>query len=127
MIQNHLLQAVGFLAMEPPASMLCEQISDEQLKVFQAVRPLSPKDLVRGQSRRYREEKDIAPDLTVETYAAARPQIESARWRGVAFLIRAGKYVATTATEVLVTFKLPLLHDLAGDTNYARFRLSDPK
>jgi glucose-6-phosphate 1-dehydrogenase len=123
-IQNHLLHVVGFLAMEPPRTMLCEHLSDEQVKLFRAVRPLSSKDLVRGQARGYRQEKGVAPDSTVETYAAARLHIASPRWRGVPFLIRAGKYLAITATEVLVTLKRPPLHEFAEHANTVRFRLS---
>jgi len=123
-IQNHLLHVVGFLAMDPPVSMLCEHLRDEQVKVLRAIRPLSPKEVVRGQSREYHEEKDVAPGSTIETYAAARLQIESPRWHGVPFLIRAGKYLATTATEVLVTLKRSPIPDLGGEANYVRFRLS---
>ena len=123
-IENHLLQVVGFLAMEPPASTVCEHLSDEQVKVFRAIRPLGAGDLVRGQCGDYRAEKGVAPDSTVETYAAARLHIDSARWRGVPFLVRAGKYLAATATEVLVTLKRPAARGLAGDANTVRFRLS---
>ena len=123
-IQNHLLHVVGFLAMDPPVSMLCEHLRDEQVKVLRAIRPLSPKEVVRGQSRGYHEEKDVAPGSTIETYAAARLHIASPRWHGVPFLIRAGKYLATTATEVLVTLKRSPIPDLGGEANYVRFRLS---
>lgn len=123
-IQNHLLHVVAFLAMDPPVSMLCEHLRDEQVKVLRAIRPLSPEEVVRGQSRGYREEKDVAPGSTIETYAAARLHIASPRWDGVPFLIRAGKYLATTATEVLVTLKRLPGPDLGGEANYVRFRLS---
>ena len=124
-IQNHLLQVVGFLAMEPPSLSYRESIRDEQAKVFRNIRPLSPDDLVRGQFRGYRNEEGVAPDSTVETYAAVRLFIDSWRWEGVPFLIRTGKSMATTCTEVLVTLKDPPLINLApGENNYVRFRLS---
>ena len=124
-VQNHLLQVVGFLAMEPPVSTDAEGIRDEQVKVFRAIRPLRPEDLVRGQFRGYRREKGVAADSSVETFAAVRLHIDSWRWDGVPFLLRAGKSLAATATEVLVKFKRPPLSRLAhGDTNYVRFRLS---
>jgi glucose-6-phosphate 1-dehydrogenase len=124
-IQNHLLQVVGFLAMEPPALAYHESIRDEQAKVFRMIRPLSPEDLVRGQFRGYRSEDGVAPDSTVETYAAVRLFVDSWRWEGVPFLIRAGKSLAETVTEVMVTLKKPPLIKLApGDTNYVRFRLN---
>ncbi len=97
-IQNHMLQVVGFLAMEAPATTYLESIRDEQVKVFRMIRPLSPADLVRGQFRGYRREKGVAPDSVVETFAAVRLHIDSWRWDGVPFFIRAGKCLATTAT-----------------------------
>ena len=123
-IQNHLLQVVGFLAMEPPAATYAEALRDEQVKVFRMIRPLSANDLVRGQFRGYRREAAVAPDSKVETFAAVRLYIDSWRWEGVPFFIRAGKHLAATATEVLVKLKRPPLSQLtAGDTNYVRFRL----
>jgi len=124
-IQNHMLQVVGFLAMEPPATTYHESIRDEQVKIFRTIPPLRPEDLVRGQFRGYRKEEGVAPDSTVETFAAVRLHIESWRWDGVPFLIRAGKSLATTTTEVLVTLCRPPLTRLCpGETNYVRFRLS---
>ncbi|MEO8634665.1 MAG: glucose-6-phosphate dehydrogenase [Gemmatimonadales bacterium] len=124
-IQNHLLQVVGFLAMEPPALTSRESIRDEQAKVFRMIRPLSPVDLVRGQFRGYRAEPGVAPTSTVETFAAVRLFVDSWRWEGVPFFIRAGKALAQTATEVMVTLRKPPLSKLApGETNYVRFRLS---
>jgi glucose-6-phosphate 1-dehydrogenase len=123
-VQNHLLQVVGFLAMEPPVTSYSESLRDEQVKVFRTIRPLSPDDLVRGQFRGYRQEGGVAPNSTVETYAAVRLHIDSWRWDGVPFFIRAGKSLPLTATEVTVTLKRPPLSRLApGDTNYLRFRL----
>jgi glucose-6-phosphate 1-dehydrogenase len=124
-IQNHMLQVVGFLAMEPPATTYPESIRDEQVKVFRMIRPLSPQDVVRGQFRGYRRERGVAPDSMVETFAALRLHIDSWRWEGVPFFIRAGKCLATTATEVLVTLQRPPLSNLCpSETNYVRFRLS---
>ena len=124
-IQNHMLQVVSFLAMEPPATAYHESARDEQVKVFRMIRPLSPDDLVRGQFRGYRNEAGVAPDSTVETFAAVRLHIDSWRWEDVPFFIRAGKCLPVTTTEVLVTLKRPPLMRLApGDTNYVRFRLS---
>jgi glucose-6-phosphate 1-dehydrogenase len=124
-IQNHMLQVVGFLAMEPPATTYQESIRDEQAKIFRTIRPLSPDDLVRGQFRGYRKEQGVAPDSTVETYAAVRLHIDSWRWDGVPFFIRTGKCLAATTTEVLVTLQRPPLSKLCPqDANYLRFRLS---
>jgi glucose-6-phosphate 1-dehydrogenase len=124
-IQNHMLQVVGFLAMEPPATTYQESIRDEQAKLFRTVRPLRSEDLVRGQFRGYRNEPGVAPDSTVETFAAVRLHIDSWRWDGVPFFIRAGKCLAATTTEVLVTLQRPPLSRLsANDANYVRFRLS---
>jgi glucose-6-phosphate 1-dehydrogenase len=124
-IQNHMLQVVGFLAMESPPTTNHESIRDEQVKVFRMIRPLSPEDLVRGQFRGYRQEDGVARDSRVETFAAARLRINSPRWDGVPFLIRAGKCLPTTVTEVLVMLKRPALGDMCpGQANYVRFRLS---
>jgi len=124
-IQNHMLQVVGFLAMEPPATTYHESIRDEQVKVFRMIRPLSAEDLVRGQYRGYRKEEGVAPDSTVETFAAVRLHIDSWRWDGVPFFIRAGKCLAATTTEVRVTLRRPPLSKLCPEeTNYVRFRLS---
>jgi glucose-6-phosphate 1-dehydrogenase len=124
-VQNHMLQVVGFLAMEPPATTYGESIRDEQVKVFRTIRPLSADDLVRGQFKGYRAEEGVAPDSRVETFAAVRLHIDSWRWDGVPFFIRAGKSLPTTATEVLVKLKRPPLARITpGDSNYVRFRLS---
>jgi glucose-6-phosphate 1-dehydrogenase len=122
-LQNHLLQVVGFLAMEPPLTTYHESIRDEQVKVFRAIRPLSPEDLVRGQFTGYRSEAGVSPDSTVETFAAVRLHVDSWRWDGVPFFIRAGKCLPVTTTEVLVTLKRPPLRKI-GENNYFRFRLS---
>ncbi|HET6147248.1 MAG TPA: glucose-6-phosphate dehydrogenase [Polyangia bacterium] len=124
-VQNHLLQVVGFLAMEPPVANYQEAVRDEQVKVFRAIRPLSPADLVRGQFAGYRKEEGVAHDSTVETFAAVRLHIDSWRWDGVPFFIRAGKCLPVSTTEVLVTLKRPPLRRLGPEEpNYLRFRLS---
>jgi glucose-6-phosphate 1-dehydrogenase len=124
-VQNHMLQVMGFLAMEPPVLSYAESIRDEQVKVFRMVRPLDPANLVRGQFAGYRSEPGVAPDSRVETFAAVRLFIDSWRWEGVPFLIRAGKCMPTTTTEVIVDLKKPPLVALAeGNANYVRFRLS---
>ena len=124
-IQNHMLQVVGFLAMESPLTTNHASIRDEQVKVFRMIRALTPEDVVRGQFRGYREEEGVARDSMVETFAAARLYIDSPRWDGVPFFIRAGKCLPTTMTEVLVMLKGPSLSALCqGQANYLRFRLS---
>jgi glucose-6-phosphate 1-dehydrogenase len=124
-IQNHMLQVVSLLAMEAPTTTYHESIRDEQVKVFRMIRPLSPDEVVRGQFRGYRKEAGVAPDSTVETFAAVRLHIDSWRWDGVPFYIRAGKCMPVTATEVMVTLQRPpLVHMSPSETNYFRFRLS---
>jgi glucose-6-phosphate 1-dehydrogenase len=124
-IQNHMLQVIGFLAMEPPTSTYHESIRDERVKVFRMMRPLDPAHLVRGQFRGYRAEPGVKPDSQVETFGAVRLFVDSWRWEGVPFLIRAGKCLPVTATEVMVRLKRPPLTRLApGAGNHLRFRLS---
>ena len=124
-VQNHMLQVVGYLAMEPPLTTYHEALRDEQVKVFRSIRPLNPEDLVRGQFIGYRNEPGVAPNSQVETFAAVRLHIDSWRWEGVPFFIRAGKSLPVTTTEVLVTLKRPPMRKLGqGETNYYRFRLS---
>jgi glucose-6-phosphate 1-dehydrogenase len=126
-IQNHLLQVLSLLAMEPPANSGAESIRDEQAKVLRNVRPLNPDDLVLGQFRGYRDEAGVAKDSIVPTYAALRLHVDSWRWEGVPFYVRAGKKLAATATEVQVEFKQapPVVFDdkPPGIGNYVRFRL----
>ncbi len=124
-IQNHLMQVIGFVAMEPPATSYTDAIRDEQVKLFKQIRPLDPEHVVRGQFAGYRDEKGVAADSSVETYAAVRLAVDSWRWDGVPFLIRAGKKLATTATEVRVELKRPPLTTMApGTGNYLRMRLT---
>ncbi|HEY2730307.1 MAG TPA: glucose-6-phosphate dehydrogenase [Polyangia bacterium] len=123
-VQNHLLQVIGFLAMEPPLSVHGEAIRDEQVKVFRSIAPLDAKHLVRGQFRGYREEAGVDRRSDVETFAAVRLQVESWRWEGVPFFVRAGKKLPVTTTEVMVELKRPPLAHLCPEGhNYIRFRL----
>ena len=127
-IQNHLLQIVSYLAMEPPSSTAHDSTRDEQAKVLRAVRPLSNERLVLGQFDGYRAEEGVAPDSRVPTYAALELHVDSWRWEGVPFFIRAGKHLAGTAVEVFVELRHPPnvvfgeAHPAAG--NHVRFRLS---
>ena len=126
-VQNHLLQVVSLLSMEPPVSMQPGPLRDERVKVLDAIRQPKYDDLVRGQYVGYTDEPDVAPNSTTETYAALRLHIDSWRWNDVPFLIRAGKHLPVTATEVLATFHRPpqRLFDetLPRDSNHLRFRL----
>lgn len=129
-IQNHLFQVAGLLAMEPPAWRAYEAVQTEKTKVFRAMRQVTPDDLVRGQYQGYRNEPHVDPDSDVETFCALRLFIDSWRWEGVPWFLRSGKSMATTCGEVLVRLKAPpqkLFADLVrADTppNYIRFRLS---
>jgi glucose-6-phosphate 1-dehydrogenase len=129
-IQNHLFQIVALLAMEPPAGRDFGAVHNEQAKVFQAMRPLTPDDLVRGQYSGYRQEPDVATNSDVETFCALRLFIDSWRWEGVPWYLRSGKYLPTTETEVLVELRPPpqkLFADsdpTSGPANYLRFRIS---
>jgi glucose-6-phosphate 1-dehydrogenase len=129
-VQNHLFQVVALLAMEPPAYRGYGAVHTEKAKVFQAMRPLKPRDVVRGQYAGYRKEPDVAKGSDVETFCALRLFIDSWRWEGVPWYLRSGKYLPETATEVLVELKPPpqrLFADSALSSprgNYLRFRLS---
>jgi len=126
-VQNHLLQVIALLAMDAPPDTDPKTMQAEKLRIFRAMRPLDPREVVRGQFRGYREEKGVAKDSEVETFAALRLHIDTWRWAGVPFYIRAGKCLALTATEVRVTLNRPPLalfdpHDMPA--NYFRLRLS---
>jgi glucose-6-phosphate 1-dehydrogenase len=123
-VENHMLQVVAFLAMEAPTGLHCDAIRDEQVKVFRTIPPLDPKHLVRGQFNGYKKEKGVAPDSEIETFAAVRLEIKSWRWSGVPFLIRAGKCLPVTTTEVQVKLRRPPL-DILGDesNNHFHFHL----
>lgn len=106
-VQNHLLQVVALVAMEPPVGVDADALRDEVVKVLKAMPPADPAHVVRGQYRGYRDETGVAPGSDVETFAALRLNVESWRWAGVPFYVRAGKKMAATATEVLVEFRSP--------------------
>jgi glucose-6-phosphate 1-dehydrogenase len=127
-IQNHMLQVMVLLAMDPPTDGHAESVRDEKARVFRAIRKLAPGDVVRGQFRGYRNGEGVAPDSRVETYAAVRLYIDTWRWEGVPFCIRAGKRLPATVTEVLAEFKRPpqkVFDEMGpGQTNSFHFRLS---
>jgi len=125
-VQNHLFQVLANLAMEPPVRTDSESIRDEKVKVLKAIPPLDAKNLVRGQFRGYRQEPGVAPDSKVETFAALRLEIDSWRWQGVPFYIRAGKCLPVTCAEVVVRLRRPptMFQSFDLEANYCRFRIS---
>ncbi|MFL5422972.1 MAG: glucose-6-phosphate dehydrogenase [Myxococcales bacterium] len=126
-VQNHLLQIVSNVAMEPPPRTTdLESVRDEKVKVLKGIPPIQPADLVRGQFRGYRQEAGVAAESTTETFAALRLYVNSWRWQGVPFLIRAGKCLPVTRTEVFVRLRQApiLVEGLVPPPNYFRFRLS---
>jgi glucose-6-phosphate 1-dehydrogenase len=126
-VQNHLLQAAALLAMEPPAGGVDDGVREEKTRALQAMLPLDPASVVRGQYRGYLEVPGVAPNSKVETFAAVRLHLDTWRWAGVPFYIRAGKCLPVTVTEVLVEFKQPPQAVFGtgerGHPNYLRFRL----
>jgi glucose-6-phosphate 1-dehydrogenase len=124
-VQNHLFQVLANLAMEPPIRADSESIRDEKVKVLKAIAPVDINDLVRGQFRGYRQEPGVAADSHVETFAALKLYVDSWRWRGVPFYIRAGKCLPVTCTEILIRLRQPPTmyknHDL--ESNYVRLRI----
>ena len=126
-IQNHIFQVMCNLAMECPARRDSESMRDEKVKVLKAIPPLDPKELVRGQFVGYLDEKGVAPNSQVETFAALQLEIKSWRWDGVPFYIRAGKNLPVTCTEVMARLRKPPatnLTDPDATQNYLRFRIS---
>lgn len=126
-IQNHLVNVLLLLAMEPPATSDSDDLSDEKVQVLKSIRPLREEDLVRGQFDGYRDEPGVAAGSPVETFAAVRLFVDTWRWQGVPFHIRAGKNLPVRATEVVLRFKRPpiaVFDDTgAADANYVRFRV----
>ena len=128
-IQNHMLQVVGLIAMEPPIGSDDDAIRDEIVKVFKSIRPLDKANLVRGQFKGYRDEEGVAPDSQVETFAAAKLFIDTWRWEGVPFFVRTGKNLRTTVSEIIVELRQPPQRTFSGHTfevnkpNYVRARL----
>ena len=125
-MQNHLLQVLANLTMEPPARTDSESIRDEKVKVLKAMRPLSPDDLVRGQFRGYLDEPGVAKDSQTETFAAMKLEIDSWRWRGVPFYIRAGKSLPVTSTEIVVRLRKPpsLFTGFDLKSNFVRMQIN---
>jgi glucose-6-phosphate 1-dehydrogenase len=127
-VQNHLLQVVSLLAMEPPAGYGGEDIRDEQVKVLRAMPPLRPRDVVRGQYAGYTDEDGVAAGSTVETFVVLRAHVDTWRWAGVPFFVRAGKRLPVTATEVLVRLRRPPAAVADANRphppNYLRFALT---
>jgi glucose-6-phosphate 1-dehydrogenase len=127
-VQNHLLQVTALLAMDPPTGHEPTAMQAEKLRLFRAMRPLDPKEVVRGQFKGYRDEKGVAKDSQIETFAALCVHIDTWRWADVPFYIRAGKCLPISATEVTVTLRRPPLSifDSTEDAprNYFRLRLS---
>lgn len=125
-IQNHLFQVLANLAMEPPIRTDSESIRDEKVKVLKAIAPLQEKDVVRGQFKGYKAEPGVAADSNVETYAALRLEVDSWRWRGVPFYIRAGKNLPVTCTELMIRLRHPptMYTNYELKSNYFRFRIS---
>jgi len=129
-VQNHLLQVLSLVAMDAPAAGDGASIDAAKVAFLEAVRPLAPGDVVRGQYRGYRSETGVAHDSNVETYVAVRLTVDNKRWAGTPMVIRAGKCLAETATDVRITFKHPapaLFDSAVRQANEVRFRLSpDP-
>ena len=125
-VQNHLFQVLAYLTMEPPVRTDSESIRDEKVKILRAIPTLEPVDIVRGQFRGYRQENGVASDSQVETFVALRLHINSWRWHGVPFYIRAGKCLPVTCTEIIVRLRRPpaVFSTCCPAPNYFRFRIS---
>jgi len=125
-VQNHLFQVLSNLTMEPPVRADSECLRDEKVKVLKAIPPIDEKNLIRGQFAGYRDETGVAKDSQTETFAALRLEINSWRWKGVPFYIRAGKSLPVTCTEILAKFRKPptLIPDRKLTENHVRLRLS---
>ncbi|MBN9690622.1 MAG: glucose-6-phosphate dehydrogenase [Verrucomicrobia bacterium] len=125
-MQNHLFQLMANIAMEPPPRLDSETVRDEKVKVLKAIPPLTVRDVVRGQFQGYLDEPGVAPDSTVETFAALKLELDSWRWKGVPFYIRAGKCLPVTCTEVLIRMRPPptMYEDFQLEPNYLRLRIS---
>ena len=126
-LQNHLLQVLALIAMEPPADLSSQNMEDKKLKVFRAISALHPENVVRGQYVGYLDEAGVAPESTTETYTAATLHVDNWRWAGVPFYVRTGKALAESTLEVIVEFKQPprmlFAESQAGSPNLLRFRL----
>ncbi len=126
-LQNHLLQVLALIAMEPPSDLTSQYMEDEKMKVFRSIDSLKPSDVVRGQYVGYLDEKGVAPGSTTETFVAAVVHVDNWRWAGVPFYMRTGKNLKETVLEVVVEFKQPprmlFAETQAGSPNVLRFRL----
>jgi len=125
-VQNHIFQVLSNVAMEPPARNDSECLRDEKVKVLKSIPPIEPNNLIRGQFQGYRQERGVAPESDVETFAALRLEVNSWRWEGVPFFIRAGKNLPITCLEIIARFRRPpaTYINLDPPQNYLRFRLS---
>jgi glucose-6-phosphate 1-dehydrogenase len=125
-VQNHLLQILSNIAMEPPPTLSIESLRDERVKVLKSVQPLSDEDVIRGQYKGYLDTPGVKPGSKTETYVALKLAINSWRWRGVPFFIRAGKSLPKTETEVVAKLRAPcpIFSSEAPPPNYVRFRIS---
>src|SRR2546425_9850341 len=125
-VQNHLFQVLSNLTMEPPVGFDSESVRDEKVKVLKAIPPIEEKNLIRGQFRGYRDENGVAKDSQTETFAALKLEVNSWRWKGVPFYIRAGKSLPATCTEIVGKFRKPptLIPDSLLVENHLRLRLS---
>ncbi len=125
-VQNHLLQLLCNIAMEPPPTLSIESLRDERVKVLKSVEPLADTDIVRGQYAGYLETPGVKKDSTTETYVALHLTINSWRWRGVPFFIRSGKSLPITETEVVAKLRAPcpIFAGYTSPSNYVRFRIS---
>lgn len=128
-VQNHMLQVLAMVAMEPPSGRGTEGLRDEKVKVLRAMPPIRPADVVRGQYEGYRHESGVKPESTTETFVALKAQVDTWRWSGVPFYIRAGKGLATTAMQVYVELQNPPTGVQLGQTgtmaaNSLLFKLS---
>jgi glucose-6-phosphate 1-dehydrogenase len=131
MIVTHLLQLLSFVAMEPPARLTAEHLVTEKMKVFEALRPIEPADVVRGQYEGYRETEGVAPDSDTETFAAVRVEIDNWRWAGVPFFLRTGKCLAEARHLVALDFREPPMRMFPGEVqhqgaNQLVFEFSEP-
>ena len=126
-LQNHLLQVLALIAMEPPSELTSQYMEDEKIKVFRAIDAMEPEEVVRGQYVGYLDEAGVAKDSTTETFAAAIVHVDNWRWAGVPFYMRTGKQLKETVLEVVVEFKQPprmlFAETQAGSPNVLRFRL----
>lgn len=125
-VQNHLMQLLSNIAMEPPPGREIELFRDERVKVLRAIQPIGPEDIVRGQFRGYQEEPGVKKDSQVETYVALRLYLNSWRWKGVPFVIRTGKSLATTETQIVAKLRRPpaIFANEPPPPNYMRFQVS---